>query len=702
MSLLLVALLAAARVESVAVRPVDGRPGIVVVAHEPLAPVVVSRNGSRLLVRIPQARLSRAFAGPRHFVWRAKARGGRSALAPEALRVVPARDDVLLYLTLAPDVPFGVHQEGRVLRLAFGESEPSPARGRSLLVAAAPADTTPPSIPTVTSPLASPAPATGPQSPPAFAALRAPVVPLTVTVEEAGPKALVRIRGGAGLGDARVRREGGEVIVTFDVGAEAVPASPVAVPPIEEIHVEKVATLSVVHVKVAPEVPFEVSRVPGLLTLTFGEEAALDKIAPPPPAPVSGAADVRSLVSPEIYRGLFPATFGLEGDREAAAASDLAREGLQIGPVHLRPSILASYVDGEYTLLDTPEPTRDRYLQLEPRVSADMPLFGGEVTADYGVRLRFLSQFDEINSTSHLLNAGFEMPLGTRTMVRLHDHFSTGILEATEVDPGREYFFDLSRFRRNDVEVGARVEAGPRAFLDGALGYNDVRFDDPAGFFPYTATSARVGAGLTFGDNLRGGVYYTYDHLPAPALKPHVRSTANSIGVAFDGDFGALTRGEVRLDYRDQISPDAAPGGQSYRGLAGALSLSRQLSPSAQLTVMARRATDLSAFENNAFYVSTGGQAVFSFGLPWSLSANTGIGYQENQYKTIATEIGAPREDSILGWTVGLSRPVGTFAFVRADYRRDRRRSNLPQFNITTDGFLVQMGVGLFGTSVRR
>jgi hypothetical protein len=139
------------------------------------------------------------------------------------------------------------------------------------------------------------------------------------------------------------------------------------------------------------------------------------------------------------------------------------------------------------------------------------------------------------------------------------------------------------------------------------------------------------------------------------------QSTAHSFGVAFDGDFGALTRGEVRLDYRDQTSPQAAAGGQSYQGLAGSLSLSRQLSPSALLTLIGRRATDLSAFEGNAFYVSTGGQATFSFGLPWSLSANTGLGYQENQYQTIATEIGVPREDSILGWTVGLRAP-GTFA----------------------------------------
>ena len=697
---------AAVRIESVAVRPVDGHPGLVVSAHQPLPPVVVSRQGRRLLVRIPGARLSSRFDSPRLFAWKAK--GGRAAMKAEGLRLWQAKGDVLLQFTVGPDVPFGVHQDGSRLRFSFHEPERAPSRGRSLLVAAA-APEAAPAPPAValaaavqTAATASPA---GPPGPPAYAALRAAAAePVAVTLERAGPKAIVRIRGGSGLPDARVRREGGEVIVTFDVGALAVPPSPAVEPPVDGIHVEKVATLAVVHVKVAPEVPFEIQREKHLLSLTFGEENPLEKIAPAPPAPGTEAVDVASLVSPEIYRGLFPATFGGEGGEQApAAASDLPREGLQVGPVHLRPSVLVTYVDGDYTLLDTPDPVSDRYVQVEPRIAADMPVLGGELTAEYGVRLRFFSQFDEVNSTSHLLNAGLEVPLGSRTMLRLRDHFFTGILEATEVDPGQEYFFDLSRFHRNEIEAGAKVEVGPRGFLDGSIGYNEVNFDDPqAGFFPYDARFARVGAGLTFGDNMRAGLYYGYDRIPSPGARPLVAATGHSLGVAVEGDLGALTTGQVSLDYTDRDSPLAGEGGQRYRGLTGGLSLSRELSPSSRITVTGRRSTDLSAFEDDAFYVSTGGRALLSFGLPWSFSANTGVGYQENTYRTEASEIGVPREDSIFGWTLGLSRPVGSFAYLRADYRRDRRRSNIPGFNITTDGFIVQMGVGLFGTSVRR
>jgi hypothetical protein len=245
---------------------------------------------------------------------------------------------------------------------------------------------------------------------------------------------------------------------------------------------------------------------------------------------VTGPVDVRTLVSPEIYRGLFPATFGTEGERAAAATTDVAREGLQIGPVHLRPSIVTSYVNGEYTLLDTPDPVRDRYLQIEPRVVADMPLFGGELTADYAARLRFFSQFDEINSTSHLLDTGFELPLGSRAMVRVRDHFSTGVLEATEVDPGQEYFFDLSRFHRNEIEVGARVEAGSRVFLDGAR--LQRRFDDASGASP-TPRRAAVWRGSPSGPARRP----LHLHIPPPPERtwpspPRTRSAWPSTGIS--------------------------------------------------------------------------------------------------------------------------------------------------------------------------
>ena len=36
-------------------------------------------------------------------------------------------------------------------------------------------------------------------------------------------------------------------------------------------------------------------------------------------------------------------------------------------------------------------------------------------------------------------------------------------------------------------------------------------------------------------------------------------------------------------------------------------------------------------------------------------------------------------------------------AYVRADFRRERRDSNLDEFDVTIDGVLLQVGIGFFG-----
>ena len=208
--------------------PVDGRPGIVVMAHVPLAPLVVSRSENTAPGADPAGRASRkpsraqgtrssraarrrASRPGRRGHSRRRRRGRRAAPHPAGLRRAARR---------APG--------GKTLRLAFGEPDGSPARGQSLLAATSPSSDE-------TDVVASPTRAVGRE--PARAGIprlcRAAGSRSTspVCVEPAAPKARVVIRGGAGLADARVRREGGEVIVTFDVGAEAVPASPKAAAP---------------------------------------------------------------------------------------------------------------------------------------------------------------------------------------------------------------------------------------------------------------------------------------------------------------------------------------------------------------------------------------------------------------------------------------------------------------------------------------
>ena len=59
-----------------------------------------------------------------------------------------------------------------------------------------------------------------------------------------------------------------------------------------------------------------------------------------------------------------------------------------------------------------------------------------------------------MNTSSHLLGAHVELPVGSNVTVRARDRFQSGVLDTRVVDPGGEYFFGLGRFNRNDVDAG--------------------------------------------------------------------------------------------------------------------------------------------------------------------------------------------------------------------------------------------------------
>ena len=185
-----------------------------------------------------------------------------------------------------------------------------------------------------------------------------------------------------------VVREGEEVVIRLPGTAPEDLALPAVERPLEGIRVEREEGGTILRVKVAPEVPFEASHEPGMLTVVFGEQ----------PAP-----ELRGPVTPELYRRLFP-TGAVEGapPEEEEAHFDRGRtEGLSVGRVTLRPYLSASWVDADVLAFDNPTPVRDQYLQVVPGVTASMPVRDGRLAAEYEPRLRFLSDIPQVNETSH-------------------------------------------------------------------------------------------------------------------------------------------------------------------------------------------------------------------------------------------------------------------------------------------------------------
>lgn len=451
----------------------------------------------------------------------------------------------------------------------------------------------------------------------------------------------------------------------------------------------------------ATEAPADAPRVASLdperLALSLFPPAAIEPdrraadLGPSPPSMPEGVRDE------DLYQRLFPAAAEPAGvEPPAPAGDDRAREpGLSLGFLTVRPGLTLSYVSADVAVR-SPEPAHDAFLQVRPTLAVETSLLDGRLEIDYQPVLRGLGTFEPVQSDSHVLGASLDLPLGTRGGFRVTDRFATGVLETAEVDPGLEYFFDLGRFRRHSAGASARLELRPRVDLELGGGFNTVRFDEPSGFFDYESRMLSAGLGMELTSRLHGSLSYVYDQVPSPAERPEAESRAHSAQLSLSGDLLPLLRGQLSVAFRDQTSPNAPLGGQRFRGLTLAGTLTRELGRSSSLGILLDRSTPVSGFEANGFYVTNSARANFTAPLPLGLFVDSGAGYHWNDYRTPAAELGRPRQDRIFGWYFGLRRPVSRWATLAATYRRDRRNSNLDEFDSVMEGLVLQLDVNFF------
>jgi hypothetical protein len=423
-----------------------------------------------------------------------------------------------------------------------------------------------------------------------------------------------------------------------------------------------------------------------------------------PTAPAEAQAATTGSVS-ELYSRLFPTGAPAAPPEESVPPPEVIEPGQEpgvaVGPFRVRASVDARYVDADTFVESTAVPTKDRYLEVQPRVAAVAPVGEGRFTLDYAPVFRAFATYDQVNSSSHSLGARIDLPVGSRVSLRAGDRFRAGVLDTRVVDPGGEYFFGLGHFQRNDADAGASIMVGPRLSVElgGAIG--TVRFQETSNFFDYDNRSAAAGFGFEVTPSLKAIASYVYDTVPRPPDRPEAEATAHSGRVTLTGDILPLLSGEVSVGYRDQTSPNAGAGGTNYSGFTMSAALSRQIGRESLLAVYATRSTPVSAYEENAFYVSTGLQGTLQVPLPARLQLRGGLGYQWNDYRPVASAIGKPREDRILGWYVGLRRPVRSNLYLSGAYRSEDRTSNVDTFTTDADAFYFQLEWDIFGAPPR-
>ena len=224
-------------------------------------------------------------------------------------------------------------------------------------------------------------------------------------------------------------------------------------------------------------------------------------------------------------------------------------------------------MNADASLLDTPGTVNDGYFQFEPGIAARAPVGLGAFTAEYAPSFRAGANFAATQDPTHVVTGTLDLPFGSDSQLTLSDRYVASTLDAREVDPGGEYFFDLARFQRNLLSANARLAVGPRLFVELGGAYNHVSFDEtgrllplrePAWPRPGWATRSRPTCARPFPT--------CTTRSPRRRSAPRPKQAPAPPSFTLQGDLLPLLTGRLSLGYRDQESPNAAAGGQRFRG----------------------------------------------------------------------------------------------------------------------------------------
>ena len=454
----------------------------------------------------------------------------------------------------------------------------------------------------------------------------------------------------------------------------------------------------------------------------------------PSPSPTPGPASVRSEDTADLYRRLFPSTtdpssVGVGSTTDVGSPEHWYSDRTLLG-FQVRPWVSVSYVDSKTTQVQTNTVTADSYWVIQPNLGLGFsPSFGsdrlGQWRINYTPRFRRQLNLNLPRLASHFFDIGVDQPVTASGAIYGTYHFSKGVLETDEIDPGREYGIGLNRvvdtslerFRRNSFTAGLRFDFLADSRLDVSVTRSKVKYGNDPGeqqfvfgeraFFDYDSRALNASLRRGLGESRFIGLLFTVHDTPNQPERKQVEGRGYSYGATIDGEIAALTTGRIQLGYRTQKNPNAGVGGQDYKDLAYAGQLVRELGESTSLGVGADRKLHLSAYKDNGFYVADSLRADLTTRLPFAVFLRGNFSVQSNSYKASpqlseTTKTFVLRKDKIRTWTVGLTRTVTDWAFLRFDYTAERRNSNLDRFDLKTRALTFQLGLGFFGKAGRQ
>ncbi|MCI0407113.1 MAG: outer membrane beta-barrel protein, partial [Acidobacteria bacterium] len=390
-----------------------------------------------------------------------------------------------------------------------------------------------------------------------------------------------------------------------------------------------------------------------------------------------------------------PRTTGLLTPPVIDEAPPMSGRGIRLGHFLFQPLVDATYVWGDNLLLSSGEPFKDSALLVRGRAAFDLLDSEQSLRIVYDLTYRDFQKFELVQKFSHFLNFEAGLALSPRIHLDLGNHLVRGSFESHEIDPGREVFFSIDPFLRNNSRGVLRYEFSERLGLKLLGNFNHVQFLDggAASFYDYdTATAA---ASFLYQVSALTSLFGEYRRAvtPEPVDRPEAASTANSLFFGITGEITPVLVGTAQAGYQwQEIGPESDRS--RFRGLVAEVGLTRSFGEISQFTIKGGRTTFLSNFEGNGYYLANYLEARLILPLAQRLRLLSEGFFFDNNYPWDAALERPVREDQALSASAGLVYFLTPLAYVRGDYRYERRYSTLEEFRYRNSALQVLVGFG--------
>jgi Putative beta-barrel porin 2 len=371
--------------------------------------------------------------------------------------------------------------------------------------------------------------------------------------------------------------------------------------------------------------------------------------------------------------------------------------GLLLGRFLFRPMGEFSWIHGDNLTLQTNDKFADNAIYARGLVAFELLESDNTLNFSYQVRYR---DFEKFQLLRERLAHGFDVDAGIHVSPTMtftaKNHFFRGSFETTEFDPGQEVFFNVEPFNRNQTEAGLSMDLNDRAGVSLRGIYDFVRFQDAETvFFDYQTITA--GASFFYRRSPLSSIFgeYLRSITPEPAGRPEAESITNTANVGLQGELSPLLTGMVRAGYSWQEFGQGS-NQLEYRGFVASASLTRYFTEAASLTIEGGRQTNLSNYEDNNYYLTNYVSVQYTGPVRRNLQLVAGGSLFDNRYPLESIESPEKRNDNALAGWIGAAYFFTPLTYFRADYRYERRQSNLDQFQYSNNVLRVIVGVGFF------